>query len=552
LTAERRNRSLIVAGTLALVGMIWIMHAYLREAVYQFEFTRRVEYAKNLAHSFEEHTRALLDEVMTVLKTARHEFERHGDLPAVEAFLKKIPIKAKIVDHIAIDDRDGDVVLLNGYPSFPRSNVADRDYFVFQKNNLGDEPFIGTPVVGRASGKMLFRISLPLRDPGGAFAGIVKAGVDPQGFSQFYDSVILGPNGVAALIGLDTIIRARSSGSAQAVGQSIAGSALWPALEQSPHGAFPQISIVDGEPRTYAYRKVRGYPLVVAIGVAERDARAAAAYLRDLTTLLASVATLIVFAVAVLLWRQMMTARALTWANQAKSQFLARMSHELRTPLNAVLGFAEIIRDQTFGRDATAKYAEYAGDIHVSGAYLLELINDVLDLSKIEAGRYDLAEEEVDVLGIAAECLAMMTEAARRGGVTIHNRLGADIPRLRADRRALRQILLNLLSNAVKFTPSGGEVTVLGYIDNNGDLAIIVRDTGVGIRADFLAQITEPFARDTAMVRDKVEGSGLGLAISDRLMKLHGGALSIETLVGRGTAVNLRFPAKRVIAAAAR
>lgn len=528
------------------------MHAYLRETVYQLEFTRRVEYAKNLAHSFEEHTRALLDEVVTVLKAARYEFERHGDLSAVEAFLKIIPMQGKIVDHIAIDDRDGDVVLLNGYPSFPRANVADRDYFVFQKNNRGDELFIGTPVVGRASGKMLFRISLPLRDPNGAFAGIVKAGVDPQGFSQFYDSVILGPNGVAALIGLDKIIRARSSGSAQAVGQSIAGSALWPALEKSPHGTFPQVSIVDGEPRVYAYRKVAGYPLVVAIGVAERDARAAARYLRDLTTLLASLATLVVFAVAVLLWRQMTIARALATANQAKSQFLARMSHELRTPLNAVLGFSEIIRDQTFGRDAAAKYAEYAGDIHVSGAYLLELINDILDLSKIEAGRYDLAEEEVDVLGVAADCLAMVTEVARRGGVVLRNRLGSDIPRLRVDRRALRQILLNLLSNAVKFTPEGGEVAVLGYVDSTGDLVIVVRDTGVGIRADFLAQITEPFARDTALVRDKVEGSGLGLAISDQLMKLHGGTLSIETLVGRGTAVNLRFPARRVIAAAPR
>jgi len=532
--------------------MIWVVHAYLRETVYQIEITRRVDHARNLAHSFEEHTRALLGQVTAVLKAARYEFERHDGLSAVAAFLKSIPVQTKVVDHIAIDDRDGDVVLLNGYPSFPRANVADRDYFVFQKNNRGDELFIGTPVLGRASGKMLFRISFPLRDSSGDFAGIVKAGVDPQAFSRFYDSVILGPNGVAALIGLDKIIRARSSGSAQAVGQSIAGSALWPALDKAPHGTIRQVSIVDGERRVYAYRKVQGYPLVVAIGVAERDARAAAAYLRDLTTVLASLATLVVLAVAILVWRQMAIARALAWANQAKSQFLARMSHELRTPLNAVLGFSEIIRDQAFGRDATAKYSEYAGDIHVSGAYLLELINDILDLSKIEAGRYDLVEEELDVLAVAADCLAMVTEVARRGGVTIHNRLGADVPHLRADRRALRQILLNILSNAVKFTPSGGEVTVLGYIDSNGDLVIVVRDTGVGIRADFLAQITEPFARDTALVRDKVEGSGLGLAISDRLMTLHGGTLSIETLVGKGTAVNLRFPAKRVISTGAR
>lgn len=528
------------------------MHAYLREAVYQLEFARRVEYAKNLAHSFEEHTRALLDEVVTVLKAVRYEFERRSGLSGVEAFLQTIPIQRKIVDHIAIDDRDGDVILLNGYPSFPRANVADRDYFVFQKNNRGDELFVGTPAVGRASGKMLFRVSLPLRDRNGAFAGIVKAGIDPQGFSQFYDSLVLGPNGVASLIGLDRIIRARSSGSAQAVGQSIAGSALWPALEKAPHGTVRQVSIVDGEPRVYAYRKVSGYPLVVAIGVAERDARAASAYLRDLTTLLASIATLVVFAVAALIWRQMAIARALAAANQAKSQFLARMSHELRTPLNAVLGFSEIIRDQTFGRDAAAKYAEYAGDIHVSGSYLLELINDILDLSKIEAGRYDLVEEEVDVAGVAAECLAMVTEVARRGNVGLRNRLGSDVPRLRADRRALRQILLNLLSNAVKFTPEGGEVAVLGYLDSAGDLVLVVRDTGVGIRADFLAQITEPFARDTALVRDKVEGSGLGLAISDRLMKLHGGTLAIETLVGRGTSVNLRFPAARVVPAGTR
>ncbi|WP_376958108.1 ATP-binding protein [Azospirillum sp. A26] len=232
-------------------------------------------------------------------------------------------------------------------------------------------------------------------------------------------------------------------------------------------------------------------------------------------------------------------------ANRAKSAFLATMSHELRTPLNAIIGFSDIMLHELFGPLGSPRYRDYARHVQNSGRHLLDLINDVLDMSKLEAGRYTLDESWMEPAEAIETCRALAAVPADVGGVTLAVECPPDLPNLLADERALRQVLLNLLSNAVKFTPRGGRVTVSAVREGDGRIAITVRDTGIGIAADALARILEPFQQADSSISGRFGGTGLGLSICRDLMALHGGNLSIDSEPGRGTAATIRFPADR-------
>ena len=233
-------------------------------------------------------------------------------------------------------------------------------------------------------------------------------------------------------------------------------------------------------------------------------------------------------------------------ASRAKSEFLANMSHELRTPLNAIIGFAEIIKKRTFGT-ASERYIEYAGDIHNSGTHLLGLINDILNLSKLEAGKFQLQEENVDLELAIAACTNLIEVAAREANIRLSVTLDPEALMLRADERRLRQILINLLSNAVKFTPDGGSVSVRSF-RRNGGLAISVSDTGIGMAPENIPKALAPFDQIERKVRRKQEGTGLGLPIAKQLVELHGGTLSIESTVDVGTTVTFLLPPSRMVA----
>jgi signal transduction histidine kinase len=228
-------------------------------------------------------------------------------------------------------------------------------------------------------------------------------------------------------------------------------------------------------------------------------------------------------------------------ANRLKSMFLATMSHELRTPLNAIIGFSELMQKQLFGPLGDARYREYSGLVHGAGLHLLSLINDVLDMSKIEAGKFEMHRQAFDVGEIVRECCRLMRERSERLKV----RLGCEVPAapivIEADRRAMKQILLNLLSNAIKFTPAGGEVSVQARVEAQR-VRLSVVDTGVGIPADQVARLGNPFVQ----VRDNAgashEGTGLGLALVRALAEIHDGSLKIESVLGRGTTVSVSIP----------
>jgi signal transduction histidine kinase len=233
-------------------------------------------------------------------------------------------------------------------------------------------------------------------------------------------------------------------------------------------------------------------------------------------------------------------------ASRAKTEFLANMSHELRTPLNAIIGFAEIIAGDVLGANAAQRYRIYARDICASGMHLLDVINQVLDMSKIEAGRFDLREEPIDLGELAASTLRLVEPMAREAGVETALRIVPGLPRLSADRRAIRQILLNLLSNAIKFTPAGGRVEVAASIADGGDMLIAVSDSGIGMAAEDIPTALTPFGQIGSPMTRERPGTGLGLPIVKATTELHGGTIAIDSKPGTGTTVRVRLPAARV------
>jgi len=233
-------------------------------------------------------------------------------------------------------------------------------------------------------------------------------------------------------------------------------------------------------------------------------------------------------------------------ANAAKSEFLARMSHELRTPLNAILGFSEIIRDPIRGLEDVDLYRQYAGDIHDSGSHLLLLINDILDLAKVEAGRFELAEELVAPVEVIRRVVRLMKQTATQRGVEVRVEASPDTPLVRGDERVMRQMLFNLLSNSVKFTDPGNAVRLITEREGDG-LSLVVADEGIGIGKHDLAVAMQPFGQVSGGLDRSRNGTGLGLPLTKSLIELHGGRFEIESTPGVGTRVTLWFPPERVV-----
>ena len=234
-------------------------------------------------------------------------------------------------------------------------------------------------------------------------------------------------------------------------------------------------------------------------------------------------------------------------SNLAKSRFLATMSHELRTPLNAILGFSEVMKAELFGTHAVPAYKGYSSDIHSSGEHLLMLINEILDLSRVEAGRYDLREESIDLRAMIDECVHLVTLRASKKDIVIQLEHAEILDRLWADERAVRQVVLNLLSNAIKFTPQGGRVGIrLGTLGSGGQYFSIA-DTGAGIPENEIPTVMSSFGRGALAHKTAEEGTGLGLPIVKGLVELHGGLFELSSRVREGTTVTVSFPPERVM-----
>ena len=234
-------------------------------------------------------------------------------------------------------------------------------------------------------------------------------------------------------------------------------------------------------------------------------------------------------------------------ANQVKSDFLAHMSHELRTPLNSIIGYSQMVAQEIFGEVGHEKYLEYIKDIQYSGNHLLNLIDDVLDISKIEAGEFIIEESVFDLDDILKDCVRVIQGKVDKKHLAFRFSPSDKSLHIRADERLVKQIILNLLSNAVKFNVPDGSVSLASTIDQNSAVSLVISDTGIGISTNDISKVLEPFGQSRSDIHNTHEGTGLGLSLSKKLAELHGGTLELDSSLGNGTKVTIKFPPGRTV-----
>lgn len=420
-------------------------------------------------------------------------------------------------------------------------------------NSLRDESernyYIGQQRTGNAKHPQLIVMSRRLNKLDGSFGGVIIAALDPRFFSDFFASVDAGTHRYMSLM-LDngTVLYTGPEDSADrdVILDFIGDHAT---EHGKGHRVITNTQTFGDAIKIYSYVQLRNLPIVTAIVIDEDDFLAVwrSARVKDISflaifTIFGSVLSFFALTMAKQIIRVEESEASAILASQAKSEFLANMSHELRTPLNAIIGFSEMLNAGYFGT-MNDKQKERVQDINLCGTHLLQLISDILEFSKGEAGKLELNEEEFDMKRAVEECVRIVGERAKSKHLSIHTEIG-ELSKLYADKRKIRQILLNLLSNAIKFTPAGGRITVSARIDHHHQLHLVVADTGVGIAEDDIPTALAVFGQ--VHRSQSHEGTGLGLPLCKMFAELHGGKLQLTSVVGEGTTVRVIFPESRV------
>jgi two-component system, NarL family, sensor histidine kinase BarA len=507
--------------------------------------------AASTAKGFSEYVGLHLLITDRMLVNSRDSFARSGRVPPHEQLRAEFGQMGPMLLQVAIANAQGGIVA-SSLPLAPGMSIADRPHFLAFRNDPRDRLLVSQPVVGRVSGKMSLQLVRPLIGPGGEFRGVIVASIDPLALQQYFGSVDgFAADGAVMVMGRDDgIVRARFTRDAITWGQDVTSSPAWRRLSREVAGSYEGVSVIDGVRRMVGFHHVAGYPLVVAassarIGWSLRDealgvlfgaffSLAMVAHTRARVRRLREQETVIS--------RLEESSRREAEANRMKSNFLASVSHELRTPLNAILGFSELIRDVP----SDAENAHYADLIHGSGEHLHALLNTLLDLAKIEAGRMEVQRSEVDL----GETVAMLVDTHRNGAVrkglamALHDEIPTGSRALaETDRTKLVQVLNNVLHNAVKFTDTG-DIRLTARVDDADEFTLVVRDSGRGIPADRLPHIFDRFSNVGADSQPGA-GTGLGLALSRDLLQLLGGSICIASSPS-GTEVTLRLPGVRL------
>ena len=471
------------------------------------------------------------------------------------------------IDALWLIDQNGRLRVASPHFPAPEADLIDRDHFAVHAEQFGDGTFVGTPPPGTYSPGDRFIVSLPIYADRWSFRGVVAV----SALVSFYLPFLERLNDCAfcefAVLRDDGQVLARYPTDGVAFPVPDEAFSRDPGLSTSDgdrQTGAPVTSTLStsGEQYIVSIAQSEGLPVAVMVAM---PAQAVRAIWLDRILMPLVFGGMTVAAIAILTLfayryarRENQTAKVLALraielqhaqeaahaASRAKSSFLANMSHEIRTPLNAIIGFAEIMSTRALG-ESSPQYAEYSADILDSGRHLLSLLNDILDLSKIEAGRLEINEDAVDLNHAVYSAVRMVGTWATSAGITITTDLAPGDRTLWADPRALRQILLNLLSNAIKFTPTDGSIAIYSKTGPNG-IDIWVSDTGIGMSTDEIEVAMEPFGQVEHAYNRRSQGTGLGLALVHALMELHGGTLEIDSVPDVGTTVTVRFPPGRL------
>lgn len=565
---------MLVAGTLVLnLTIVGALGWALWQSRAQYEHSAETS-VENISKVLEQYVFSQIREVDLTLQTVADEVAKtpsvvHPGNTQFASFLQTQASRIPTILGLRVADSAGNISYATGEVASQNVNVFDREHF----KRVHDDPnaglVIGEPILGRVSNEWVLILSRRLSLPDGSFCGEVHASFPLSGISRRFSTLDLGPHGVVSLWNKRTTLARYPEmvGEQSAIGVSKPSSELKNLLEANTKSAiYGATAPTDNVKKTYSIHMVGEFPLWVIAGVADQD------YLnpwlnevRDmaLIDLLIAVTTIITARQICRYWRvsklKMMSdadleasnrqlkdaiAQANEMANQAraanvaKSDFLANMSHELRTPLNVILGFTELILDKQCG-DITPQQEEFLGDVIQSANHLLSLINDILDLTKVEAGKLELELSEVALRDLLSRSLVILKEKALKHDIRLSAQVEAVPESITADERKLKQILYNLLANAIKFTPDGGEVGLKAEL-SDGFVRVSVKDSGIGIKKEDLERIFNQFEQADNSLSRNYQGTGLGLSLTRNLVELHGGKIWAES-GGEGKGASFHF-----------
>lgn len=429
-------------------------------------------------------------------------------------------------------------------------SVEEDPAFSSMKDDAERPAYIGQTKSGNPLHPEMIVMSQRINKLDGTFGGVVVAAIDPKFFGDFFSSIDKGEHRYMALM----IEQGPTLYSGPGIDDKRDPMLRFIRDHSEHHATDPDITTdtktIDGTIKIFSYERLKVLPLITAVVVDEEDFLAdwRGNRTRDISfliifTIFGSVLSYFALTMARQITRVEESESAAILASQAKSEFLANMSHELRTPLNAVIGFSEMLGAGYFG-GLNEKQKERVQDINLCGTHLLQLISDILEFSKGEAGKLELFEEEIDLTRAVGEATRIVTERARAKHIHLVTEIAENLPLLYADKRKVRQILLNLLSNAIKFTPAEGTVTIAAKLDSHQQLQLVVSDTGIGIAPEDIQKALAVFGQ--VHRSQSHEGTGLGLPLCKMFAELHGGKLILTSEVGKGTSVKVIFPTERV------
>ncbi|MEI8152497.1 MAG: ATP-binding protein [Hyphomicrobiales bacterium] len=520
---------------LSAVLLIWIGALHFSRSEKTQAENAAIHTADNLARTFEEHIIRSIRAADQTLLYVRDLYSKNPESFDISLWTQNGQFLSDFSFQVVVIGKDGRMVASNIPGSKPGLDLSDREHFRIHADRQTDELFISKPVFGRVSNKWSIQVTRRINMPDGLFGGVVVLSVDPDYLTRFYKSINIGERGSIELVGIDGIVRALASQSQPAIGQSVAGGKLMQQFASARNGAFYGRSPLDNIDRQYVYRGIRGYPLIVTVGLAQDEIFRNYEANRRTDFTIASALTLWLLGMTYLMLHyQRALARARDAAEagtRARSEFLAMMSHEIRTPMNGVVGMSEVLLDSGLNDEQLS----YARTMRTSAEHLLQIINDVLDFSKLEADRADIEQVEFDLHDLIRGTVDVLSTQARERKLSLTVEIGPDVPAwIAGDPVHLRQVLLNLVGNALKFTETGG-VSVAVAVDPQPmvpgtlRLAFAVKDTGIGIPKDAFSLLFREFHQLDSSIARRFGGTGLGLAISKRLIELMGGTVAVES-----------------------
>ena len=521
--------------------------------------------AGHLTAFFESHTRTTFQYADDYIKAVRRIYLRDGSLDSVRQFMAAVPPSAAILSHITMMNDDGVPVLISTgvseRKSKPGINARDREYFKFQKSNGTDTVYISPARKGRNTGLMTVRLVRRISGTDGQFKGVIFASIKVPQLLSFFESMRIGPNSSATLVGQDKRIRVRQSQKGfDGIGKTVERSKLWAARSSSPHGAYRQISIVDGVTRLWTYRQVGNFPIVAVIGTADIDTLSALDEIRVIRFAVAALISIIGIVLVVFARRALINTRLETEleerrrteamllqskeeaekANAAKSEFLALASHELRTPLTSIKGSLALMVGGALGSlPDKAKGMLIIANRNTDR--LINLVNDILDVERIESGGLEYNFQPLNLSDLVTEAVEANNGYAEQYGVTFAlGEITANVT-VSGDGDRLTQVVANLLSNAAKFSPEGAAVQI-SVSQDGGTANVAIADTGSGIPEHLRDHIFGRFTQVDASNTRAKGGTGLGLNISRSIAEHHGGNIDFVSEVGTGTTFFFTLP----------